>query len=108
MKIIITESQNMDIFVRRRLNDMVKMFNNRMTAYPPCDYNYDDGVNDYYSDVESTVVDSMVSKEGLSRDEDFDKINILHNTVSNLLYPIAFPILKSYYDDIIEAGCEDY
>lgn len=108
MKIIITESQNMEIFVRRRLKEMVKMFDIRMTAYPPCDYNYEDGVNDYYSDVESTVVDSMVSKEGWSWDEDFNKIDELYNTTAKLLYPIAFPILKSYYDDIIEAGCEDY
>ena len=108
MKIIITESQNMEIFVRRRLKEMVKMFDIRMTAYPPCDYNYEDGVNDYYSDVESTVVDSMVSKEGWSWDDDFNKIDGLYNTTAKLLYPIAFPILKSYYDDIIEAGCEDY
>lgn len=108
MKIIITESQNMDLFVRRRLNDMVEMFNKKMTAYPPCDYNYEDGVNDYYSDIESTVVDSIVSKEGLSWDEDFDKINELYSTTAKLLYPLAFPFLKSYYDDIIEAGCEDY
>lgn len=108
MKIIITESQNMEIFVRRRLKEMVKMFDIRMTAYPPCDYNYEDGVNDYYSDVESTVVDSMVSKEGWSWDDDFNKIDELYNTTAKLLYPIAFPILKSYYDDIIEAGCEDY
>lgn len=108
MKIIITESQNMEIFVRRRLKEMVKMFDIRMTAYPPCDYNYEDGVNDYYSDVESTVVDSMVSKEGWSWDEDFNKIDELYNTTAKLLYPITFPILKSYYDDIIEAGCEDY
>ena len=108
MKVLITETQSDIIRLRRYYRQVQDEFAERSFRYNPCDYNYEDGVNDYYSDVESTVVDSMVSKEGWSWDDDFNKIDELYNTTAKLLYPIAFPILKSYYDDIIEAGCEDY
>ena len=108
MKYLITESQSMNLFIRRRFNDIAILFNKKMTAYPPCDYNYEDGVYDYYNDIQNTIIDTIVQKEGWSWSEDNAKIDELSNAFSDLVFSKVFPRLQEYYEGVIEMGCEEY
>ena len=109
MKIVITESQNMDLLVRRRMSDIVRLFEKKMTLYPPCDYKYDIyGFDNYYADIKHTIVDYYVTKEGWDWLADDDKIEKFITTIDELIYPLVTPFLKPYFDDILDAGCEDY
>lgn len=107
MKYIITESQLVDISIRRRLNKLRELFNKRMTAYPPCDYNYEDGFIDYYADVRWAIVDVILGE--LSQyDVGTDEGDLFLNKLQDVIYDMFYQEAKDFYDGVIDMGCEEY
>jgi hypothetical protein len=107
MKYIITESQLVNITIRRRLDKIKELFNKRMTAYPPCDYDYEDGFIDYYASVRWAIVDVILdelTQYDLDTDEGESFVNELHKVIYNMFYQEA----RDFYDGVIEMGCEEY
>jgi hypothetical protein len=107
MKYIITESQLVNITIRRRLDKIKELFNKRMTAYPPCDYDYEDGFIDYYADVRWSIVDVILdelNQYDVDTDEGEHFLDELHKVIYNMFYQEA----RDFYDGVIEMGCEEY
>ena len=107
MKYIITESQLVNVTIRRRLNKIKELFNKRMTAYPPCDYDYKDGFIDYYADVRWAIVDKILdelTQYDLDTDEGESFVNELHKVIYDMFYQEAI----DFYNGVIEMGCEEY
>ena len=107
MKYIITESQLVNIVIRRRLNKIKELFTKRMTAYPPCDYDYEDGFIDYFADVRWSIVDVLLDElpqYNVDTDEGELLLDELHDIINNMVYQEA----KDFYNGVIEMGCEEY
>lgn len=107
MKYIITESQLVDITIRRRLNKIKELFNKRMTAYPPCDYDFEDGFIDYFASVRWAIIDNILDeldRYDLDTDEGESFVSELHSVIYDMFYREA----KDFYDGVIDMGCEEY
>ena len=63
MKIIITESQFVDLFFKRRFGRIDQLVDEKMRYYPPCDYTYDPfyAWYDYYGDVRTAVINDIIN-----------------------------------------------
>ena len=107
MKYIITESQLARLEIRRRLNKIKDLFNKRMTAYPPCDYDYEDGFIEYFADVRWAIVDKILDE--LDRyDSDTDEGESFITELNRVIYDMFYQEVKDFYDGVIESGCEEY
>ena len=113
MKIIITESQYNKILnehelkFRRIYKKIQEYFLRKMEDYIPCNYNYEDGVYDFFADVRGITIERFLDElygiqwgDG-NNEEFFD----FHDALSDMLYETEFEYVKSYYDDWIQKYC---
>ena len=106
MKIIITESQFVDLFFKRRFGRIDKLVDEKMRYYPPCDYTYDEyyAFQDYYGDIRNAVIYEMTDKDlNLTwEQENMDDIDEFSETMNEWMYEIFFDKVKEYYDKVLE------
>ena len=113
MKVIITETQFNKIMsfyelkFRRNYDEIVNMFLANLEVYIPCNYNYEDGVYDYFADVKGHVIERFLGKYYNlyldSGEEYFDAYDVL----SDMLFETNFDYAKSFYDAWIKKYCPD-
>ena len=111
MKIIITESQFSDLFIKRRFARLDQLVDEKMRYYPPCDYTYDPyyAFHDYYGDVRNGVIYEFITEDlNLGWDENhMTEIDDLSEILFEKLYEIFYDKVKEYYDNTLEEGCEE-
>ena len=103
MKIIITESQFVDLFFKRRFGRIDKLVDEKMRYYPPCDYTYDPfyAWYDYYGDVRNAVIFEMFEKD-LNVPKDIVDIDVLSETMNEWMYEQFYDKVREYYDKVLE------
>ena len=80
-----------------------------MMYYPPCDYRYIGGFNDYFDDVTLAVIREVVDIDlGLEWENAMDMIDDFSYMMENGLKELFFHKIKSYFDRTHEKGCEEY
>ena len=62
MKIIITESQYSDIKFRRIYRKIQSEFDHKLDIYNPCNYNYEDGEYEFFSDVKGATIEFVLER----------------------------------------------
>ena len=62
MKIVITESQYSDLKFRRTYRKIQDEFDHKLDIYIPCNYNYEGGEYDFFNDVKSVTIESVVAR----------------------------------------------
>ena len=106
MKIIITESQFVDLFFKRRFGRIDQLVDEKMRYYPPCDYTYDPyyAFYDYFGDVRNAVIFDMVEKDLNLTWEEENMVNIdeFSETTDKWMYEIFFDKVREYYDKVLE------
>ena len=106
MKIIITESQFVDLFFKRRFGRIDQLVDEKMRYYPPCDYTYDKyyAFYDYYGDIRNAVIFDMVEKDINLPWSEENTVNIdeFSETMQEWMYEIFFDKVKEYYDKVLE------
>ena len=111
MKIIITESQFSDLFIKRRFARLDQLVDENMRYYPPCDYTYDPyyAFFDYYGDVRTSVINDIINGD-LNigwEEENMSKIDNLSEMINEKIYELFYDKVKNYYDKIINEGCDE-
>ena len=111
MKIIITESQFSDLFIKRRFDRLDQLVDEKMRYYPPCDYTYDPyyAFHDYYGDVRTLVINDIINGD-LNigwEEENMSKIDNLSEMINEKIYELFYDKVKDYYDKIINEGCDE-
>ena len=103
MKIIITESQFVDLFFKRRFGRIDQLVDEKMRYYPPCDYTYDKyyAFYDYYGDVRNAVIFKMFEKDS-NVPQDIVDIDVLSETMNEWMYEQFYDKVKEYYDKVLE------
>lgn len=103
MKIIITESQFVDLFFKRRFGRIDKLVDEKMRYYPPCDYTYDKyyAFYDYYGDVRNAVIFKMFEKDS-NVPQDIVDIDVLSETMNEWMYEQFYDKVREYYDKVLE------
>jgi hypothetical protein len=103
LKIIITESQFVDLFFKRRFGRIDKLVDEKMRYYPPCDYTYDKyyAFYDYYGDVRNAVIFKMLEKDS-NVPQDIVDIDVLSETMNEWMYEQFYDKVKEYYDKVLE------
>jgi hypothetical protein len=106
LKIIITESQFVDLFFKRRFGRIDQLVDEKMRYYPPCDYTYDPyyAFYDYFGDVRNAVIFDMVEKDLNLTWEEENMVNIdeFSETTDKWMYEIFFDKVREYYDKVLE------
>ena len=109
MKIIITESQFVDLFFKRRFGRIDKLVDEKMRYYPPCDYTYDKyyAFYDYYGDVRNAVIFKMFEKDS-NVPQDIVDIDVLSETMNEGMYEQFYDKVREYYDKVLEdENCDE-
>jgi hypothetical protein len=111
MKIIITESQFSDLFIKRRFARLDQLVDEKMVYYPPCDYTYDPfyAWYDYYGDVRNAVINDIINVDlniGFE-EENIRKIDDLSKMIDEKIYELFYDKVREYYDRIIEESCSE-
>jgi hypothetical protein len=111
LKIIITESQFSDLFIKRRFARLDQLFDEKMRYYPPCDYTYDPyyAFHDYYGDVRTAVINDIINGD-LNigwEDENIRKIDDLSEMIDKGIYEIFYDKVREYFDTTLEKGCDE-
>lgn len=109
MKIIITESQFVDLFFKRRFGRIDKLVDEKMRYYPPCDYTYDKyyAFYDYYGDVRNAVIFKMFEKDS-NVPQDIVDIDVLSETMNEWMYEQFYDKVREYYDKVLEdENCDE-
>jgi hypothetical protein len=103
MKILITESQFVDLFFKRRFGRIDKLVDEKMRYYPPCDYTYDPfyAWYDYYGDVRNAVIFKIFEK-GINVPQDIVNIDVLSETMNEWMYEQFYDKVREYYDKVLE------
>lgn len=103
MKIIITESQFVDLFFKRRFGRIDQLVDEKMRYYPPCDYTYDKyyAFYDYYGDVRNAVIFKMFEKDS-NVPQDIVDIDVLSETMNEWMYEQFYDKVREYYDKVLE------
>jgi hypothetical protein len=103
LKIIITESQFVDLFFKRRFGRIDKLVDEKMRYYPPCDYTYDKyyAFYDYYGDVRNAVIFKMFEKDS-NVPQDIVDIDVLSETMNEWMYEQFYDKVREYYDKVLE------
>jgi len=103
LKIIITESQFVDLFFKRRFGRIDQLVDEKMRYYPPCDYTYDKyyAFYDYYGDVRNAVIFKMFEKDS-NVPQDIVDIDVLSETMNEWMYEQFYDKVKEYYDKVLE------
>ena len=107
MKIIITESQFVDLFFKRRFGRIDQLVDEKMRYYPPCDYTYDPyyAFYDYFGDVRNAVIHDILYEDlklDWGGEGDMNKINDFSETTDKWMYEIFFDKVREYYDKVLE------
>jgi hypothetical protein len=111
MKIIITESQFVDLFFKRRFGRIDLLVNEKMDYYPPCDYTYDPyyAFYDYFGDVRNAVIHDIIT-EDLQLDweeRNMSKIEDFSETTDKWMYKIFHDKVREYFDNTLDQGCDE-
>ena len=113
MKIIITESQFTNIFIKRRYDRIEQLVDEKMRYYPPCDYTYDPrrAFFDYLDDITNGVIHEMLSDDlNIEWTEgNINKIDDFSETMTSVISRLFMDKIRDFYDMVISEGCdEDY
>ena len=106
MKILITESQFVDLFFKRRFGRIDQLVDEKMRYYPPCDYTYDKyyAFYDYFGDVRNAVIRDIIT-EDLQLDWEerhMSKIEDFSETTDKWMYEIFHDKVREYFDKVLE------
>ena len=103
MKIIITESQFVDLFFKRRFGRIDQLVDEKMRYYPPCDYTYDPyyAFYDYFGDIRNAVIFKMFEKDS-NVPQDIVDIDVLSETMNEWMYEQFYDKVREYYDKVLE------
>ena len=106
MKIIITESQFVDLFFKRRFGRIDKLVDEKMRYYPPCDYTYDKyyAFYDYFGDVRNAVIYEIITEDLQLEWEErhMSKIEDFSETTDKWMYEIFHDKVREYFYKVLE------
>jgi len=106
LKITIIKSIMNNSFIIRRYDRINEIVNEKMMYYPPCDYTYIGGFNDYFDDVSTAVIREVVDIDlNLEWEKAMDMIDDFSYMMENSIREIFFRKIKSYFDKIHKKGC---
>ena len=106
MKIIITESQYSDIKFRRIYRKIQSVFDHKLDIYIPCNYNYEDGVYDFFNVVKGSTIESVLEQYfDIYLDDEMDSSDELYEILSNMLFETEFESVKEYYNNWTKKYC---
>ena len=106
MKIIITESQYSDLKFRRIYRKIQSEFDHKLDIYIPCNYNYEDGVYDFFNVVKGSTIESVLEQYfDIYLDDEMDSSDELYEILSDMLFKTEFESVKEYYNDWIKKYC---
>ena len=72
MKVLITETQSDIIKLRRYYREIQDEFAEKTFRYNPCNFDYENGIDDYFTDVVAFTVDAVLGKLFNVYDDDDD------------------------------------
>jgi hypothetical protein len=104
MKIIITESQVVDLLIKRRFGRVNDLIEKVMYQYDPCDYMSNEYYcfRDYYDDVRDRVVYQIISDDPglLSLRDQYDtrKLEDFIMNMKEVMYDIYYDKARVFYD----------
>ena len=104
MKIIISESQFVDLLIKRRFGRVNDLIEKVMYQYDPCDYTYDPyyAFHDYYGDVRDRVVYEIIAEDPglLSLRDQYDtrKLEDFIMNMKEVMYDIYYDKARAFYD----------
>lgn len=108
MKVLITETQSDIIKLRRYYNHILDEFADRAFRYNPCDYTYEGGIEDFFTDVVAMTVEYVIGNLfGLYYDDeadDNDRFGNLSELLKHMLFESEF---KSFEREIQEYHFEN-
>ena len=109
MKFILTESQFVDLFFKRRFARIDELVDKAMRYNSPCDYMYGEmGWSDYYGDVRNSVIHTTIDDIGLSWEmENMSKIDDLSESMNEWMFEVFYDEVKEYFDNYINGGCDE-
>ena len=108
MKIIITESQYSDLKFRRIYRKIQSEFDHKLDIYIPCNYNYEGGEYDFFNDVKSVTIESVVARLfDIYVDDESEEYQELYDTLSDMLFETEFESVNEYYHDWIKEHCPE-
>ena len=103
MKVLITETQADIIKLRRNYRAIQDEFTERAYRYNPCNYTYEGGIDDYFTDVVAYTVEAVLGALfGVYYDDeidDNDRFGNLSELLKHMLFESEF---KSFERDIQE------
>jgi len=106
MKIVITESQYSDLKFRRIYRKIQSEFDHKLDIYIPCNYNYEGGEYDFFNDVKSVTIESVVARLfDIYVDDESEEYQELYDILSDMLFETEFESVKEYYHDWIKEQC---
>jgi len=108
MKVLITETQSDIIKLRRYYNHILDEFADRAFRHNPCDYTYEGGIEDFFTDVVAMTVEYVIGNLfGLYYDDeadDNDRFGNLSELLKHMLFESEF---KSFEREIQEYHFEN-
>ena len=108
MKIIITESQYVNLFTKRRIGLITKLIDENKVYYHPCDYDYPGGFKDYYDDIINAVVRALIDQDlKFDWDRAVDMIDNFTEMVTSDIDELFKVQLKLFFRKTINEGCDD-
>ncbi len=94
MKVLITETQSDIIRLRRYYEQIQNEFNERALRYEPCNYKYEGGIEDYFTDVVAMTVEYVIGNLfNLYYDDetdDNDRFGNLSELLKHMLFESEF------------------
>jgi|LakMenEpi03Aug12_release.lakeMendotaPanAssembly.Ray.scaffolds.fasta_scaffold07911_31 hypothetical protein len=107
MKIIITESQYVNLFTKRRIKFITYLVDLYKIYYHPCDYDYIGGFDDYYDDVVSGVVRGLIDEDlKIEWDRAVNMIDDFTEMVTADINGLFKDDLKIFFRKKIKRGCK--
>ena len=110
MKVLITETQSDIIRLRRYYRQVQDEFADRSFRYNPCDYNYEDGVYDYYNDVANMTVEHVIGNLFNlyydDEEEDNDRFSVLAELLKDMLFESEFSNFEKDIQEYLYENCK--
>lgn len=108
MKVLITETQSDIIRLRRYYRQVQDEFADRSFRYNPCDFGYEGGIEDYFNDVVSHTVDSVLDNLLNLHDDDSDSSRFLdsYELLKHMLFESEFSNFEKNIQEYLYEHCK--
>lgn len=110
MKVLITETQSDIIRLRRYYRQVQDEFADRSFRYNPCDFSYEGGIEDYFTDVVNMTVEHVIGNLFNlyydDEEEDNDRFTDLTELLKHMLYKSEFSNFEKDIQEYLYEHCK--